>query len=112
MGWVCCIPTLNLVGASGDGRGDMSDSTTMNCGPVITLPESVQVQRVLTVIAVWKVERDAKCEYCKGGLDLGAHGCHFDNAEIDGEEESYSVGNCKAWRLSRMIKQLEEAMRP
>lgn len=96
-----CMPT-----------SDASATPAPSEARTITLPESVQVQRVLTVIAIWKVERDAKCDLCKKCFDLGAHGCHFDDDIVDGESESYSLGNCKAWPLSRRIKQLEEAMRP
>ncbi len=73
----------------------------------IELPVAIQLQRILLVIAKWKAERDAKCENCKNGLDLGAHGCHFE----DYGDESITVGNCKAWPLSRRIQQLEEAMK-
>lgn len=76
------------------------------------VPDTIQVQRILLVIAKWKAERDTKCENCKNGLDLGAHGCHYEDGEVDSEVESYSVGNCKAWPLSRRIQQLEEAMKP
>lgn len=77
----------------------------------LMLPPPIQFQRILLIIAKWKAERDAKCDNCKKGLDLGAHGCHFEN-EVDEEYGSISVGNCKAWPLSRRIKQLEEAMQP
>jgi len=83
-------------------------STSINVPMVIELPRIIQLERILVVLTKWKVERDAKCENCKKGLDLGAHGCHFE----DSEEESYSVGNCKAWPLSRRIQQIEEAMQP
>jgi hypothetical protein len=63
-------------------------------------------EKLWALLNEWKVERDAKCDACRRGLDLGAHGCHFDGDA----EESYSVGNCKAWPLSRRIKQLEEAI--
>jgi hypothetical protein len=83
-------------------------STSMTVAQGFQLPDIIQFQRVQLVIAKWKAERDAKCHHCKQGLDLGAHGCHF---EDDGDE-SITVGNCKAWPLSRRIQQLEEAMRP
>jgi hypothetical protein len=83
-------------------------STSINTPLVIQLPQDIQLQRILLIVAKWKAERDSKCEDCKKGLDLGAHGCHFE----DDEEESYSVGNCKAWPLSRRIKQIEEACQP
>ncbi len=65
------------------------------------------------LIAKWKVERDAKCENCAKGLGLGSHGCHYEDERGESLEigESYSVGNCKAWPLSRRIQQLEEAVK-
>jgi len=85
-------------------------STSINAPlPTIQLPGTIQLQRIGLVIAKWKAERDTKCAACRQGLALGRHGCHYDGDEGD---ESYSVGNCKAWPLSRRIQQLEEAMRP
>src|SRR5262245_10023354 len=79
-------------------------STTISAGN-LNLPESIQLQRVLVVIYKWKAERNGKCAMCAKGLNLGQHGCHFEDT-TDGEE-SYSVGNCKAWPLSRRIQQIE-----
>lgn len=62
--------------------------------------------KIEVIVAEWKVERDLKCVDCSRGLALGRHGCHWE----DDAEESYAVGNCKAWPLSRRIKQLEEAL--
>jgi len=63
-------------------------------------------ERLAEILAKWKVERDGKCDACAKGLALGAHGCHFE----DDTEESYSVGNCKAWPLSNRIRQIEVAL--
>jgi len=91
-------------------RDNVSESVTVTVNPFseIKLPGTIQFQRIGLVIAKWKAERDAKCESCKKGLALGRHGCHFE----DIDEESYTVGNCKAWPLSRRIQQLDEAMQP
>lgn len=90
----------------------MSETSVSITYPAIKLPHEIQIQRALLVIAQWKAERDSKCVNCKNGLDLGKHGCHFEGNESDGEYESFAVGNCKAWPLSRRIQQIEEAMRP
>jgi hypothetical protein len=72
------------------------------------IPPDPRWQKILDLIIAWKLERDAKCADCKAGLELGRHGCHYDGDE----NESYSVGNCRAFGIARKIQQLEEAMRP
>jgi hypothetical protein len=85
-------------------------STSITAGPMPELtpfPFTDPLRgKLAAIIAKWKVERDAKCDACAKGLSLGRHGCHF---EDDGEE-SFSVGNCKAWPLSKRIKELEECL--
>ena len=94
------------------------NSTSITCPQVYTHPSQVppdpRWQRIVELIAKWKVERDAKCDLCSKGWDLGRHGCHYEpvpeGVKVEDDYES-AQGNCKAWPLSRRIQLLEEALR-
>lgn len=78
------------------------------CGTSMTDSETRLRESIRALLDVWIIERDAKCQKCLLGYGLGRFGCHFE----DGPDESYSVGNCQAWPLSRRIQQIEASLNP